>query len=50
MTSVTTDSENEEHGRMTLRDVKRSLRGVGRILLGGRHGDLRSRVAGILSR
>jgi hypothetical protein len=34
MTSVTTDSENEEHGRMTLRDVKRSLRGVGRILLG----------------
>ena len=34
MTSVTTESANEERGHMTARDVKRSLRGVGRILLG----------------
>ena len=34
MTSVTTESVNEERGHMTARDVKRSLRGVGRILLG----------------
>ena len=34
MTSVTTESANEERGHLTARDVKRSLRGVGRILLG----------------
>lgn len=34
MTSVTTESANEERGHMTARDAKRSVRGVGRILLG----------------